>query len=222
MSKIFVITRSSPFPQVSPLGSLHDPTGTRHDHCSTALKLSLRVRVVTAWLPHRREQNLQYPQTEFLHCRTEGFCLPQRSRRCFDRTTEVPFHGTSVYGYHARTFVWIHKDAGDSTGGEDMSGFDPEERPMISEIPIGEKYVLTGTVTHGPARAGAGQSLRTVFRLADDTGTSLWVSAYDHDFPHCHHVGISQGDRVGVVGHVFRCAGVLDEFHASSIDPDPG
>lgn len=92
---------------------------------------------------------------------------------------------------------------------------------MISEIPIGEKYVLAGTVLHGPAQAGTGQSLRTVLQLAGDTGPSLWVSCYDQDFPHGSLAEITPGDRLRVAGHVFRCTGVLDEFHATSIDPDP-
>lgn len=91
---------------------------------------------------------------------------------------------------------------------------------MLSEIPIGQKYVVTGTVTCDPHRAGTGHSARTAFQLTDDTGTSLWISAYEHDFPRKDLVGLTAGDRIQVTGHAFHCVSVLDEIHATSITSD--
>lgn len=93
---------------------------------------------------------------------------------------------------------------------------------MLSEIPIGQKYVLTGTVTRKPQRTGPGHRAHTAFQLTDDTGTTLWVSAYEHDVPRIDLVSLTAGDRVRVIGHAFHCANVLNELHATSITSDAG
>lgn len=91
---------------------------------------------------------------------------------------------------------------------------------METDTPIGEKQVLIGTVLRGPTRTdpGDGNNGRTVFRLALDTGFQERVCAYDQDFPPGHLQDIKAAQRLRVVARSYRCAGVLDEFHATSLE----
>lgn len=91
---------------------------------------------------------------------------------------------------------------------------------MEADTPIGEKQVLIGTVLRGPTRTDTGDANngRTVFRLALDTGFQERVCAYDEDFPPGYLRDITAAQRLRVVAHGYRCAGFLDEFHATNLE----